>query len=365
MIFSFFYFLTSGIASALSNEHKLAAIELNERGFSIEGKPFRFIGANAVNLVFYDDFSLSVEEAIRTAKENGISVIRLFLDWGWGKPKDYDEILNLAANYNIYVILTLTDCCCSHDCSNIKEYFHKHAPYCNFTNQESINAFKNRIKQIIMRRNSVNGRVYRNDPTIFAWDIANEPEFWHFSYLEVHEWIREIAGYIKKLDPNHFVTITVATNNAYFDQSSHLYDMLNAAELDFFSFNFYSAPEKWNGEQLGDYRDQIISHISKFLSMGKPVIMAEFGFSPSGELNLKMRSNKETKQLYYKVFKESMDAAFSAGAAGVLFWGWGVPEARSIPMWWASEIHDATERNFTSLINEYRIPPPLDSVRSK
>ncbi len=203
-------FLNSLSFEALAAERKFVVIDQSGREFNIEGKPMRFIGANAVNLVFYDDFGLSVEEALRTAKENGISVIRLFLDWGWGKLEDYDEILNLASNYNIHVILALTDCCCSHDCLNMEEYFYNHAPYCNLTNQKSINAFKKRIKQIILRRNSVNGRIYRDDPIILAWDIANEPEFWNFDHLEVHKWIRDMARYIKRLDSNHLVTVTVS-----------------------------------------------------------------------------------------------------------------------------------------------------------
>ena len=248
----------------------------------------------------------------------------------------------------------------------MKEYLREHAPYCNFTKQESIDAFKNHIKQIIMRKNSINGRIYRDDQTIFAWDIANEPEFWHFDYFQVHKWIREIAGHIKKLDPNHLVTITVGTNNEHFQQvGSSLYEMLNVADLDFFSFNFYPAPENWDGEYLGGYKDQIAFYVNKFLSMKKPVIIAEFEFSPSGELNFRLRSSAETAQLYYKVFKESMDAAFSSGASGVMFWGWGVAEAKKVSMWWASEIHDATERNFSSFISEYRIPPTLSLPRSK
>lgn len=31
------------------------------------------------------------------------------------------------------------------------------------------------VKKIVNRRNSITGVLYRDDPTIMAWDLANEP----------------------------------------------------------------------------------------------------------------------------------------------------------------------------------------------
>ena len=36
-------------------------------------------------------------------------------------------------------------------------------------------AFKTYVKKIINRRNTITGVLYRDDPTIMAWDLANEP----------------------------------------------------------------------------------------------------------------------------------------------------------------------------------------------
>lgn len=37
------------------------------------------------------------------------------------------------------------------------------------------NAFKDYVKAILTRRNSITGVLYKDDPTIMAWDLANEP----------------------------------------------------------------------------------------------------------------------------------------------------------------------------------------------
>jgi endo-1,4-beta-mannosidase len=330
-------------------------IKVTLNSFIKDNKPFKFIGANAVNLVFYDDWDLDIEKAIRTAKENKISVLRCYIDWGWGKDEDIDRILDIASRNGIYVILTLTDCCCSGDYPNLKKYFEVHAPFCNITNSYSINAFKKRIKEVIERRNSINGRIYRDDPTIFAWEIANELEYQHFSKADVHRWIEDIAGYIKSLDKKHLLTIGINADSSEFDSESSLYEMFDVAILDFFSFHFYASGDFSTPQKVvalsDEYLGKIEFHTKKFLSMGKPVIMGEFGLNDSIGSNFKIKAAES----YIHAFKKCMDTAFSAGASGVMFWGWGIPEEKNVPMWWSQEGHSIIDESFCSLLKEYQI----------
>jgi|GEM_PF-1814358 len=344
-------------ASAKNNPRQ-SWIRLTKEGFVKEGKPFKFIGANAVNLVFYDDWDLDIEKTIRTAKENNISVLRLYIDLGWGKDDDFDRIFDLASQNGIHIILAFTDCCCSSDYATLKKYFEVHAPFCNITNEHSRKAFKKLIKQIISRINSVNNRLYRDDHTILAWEIANELEYWRFSDSQVRQWIDEIAGYIKKLDKNHLVTIGISTNNLESINNEDLLKIFGSPALDFFSFHFYPSAETkvFNNDLLFENTQKINSITKRFLSLGKPVIMAEFGFSGSVELNEKTRADSETADFYISAFKEYMDTAFNAGCAGVMFWGWGIPEVKRVPMWWSREDHSIADQKFCDFIKNYRIP---------
>ena len=36
-------------------------------------------------------------------------------------------------------------------------------------------AFRFAVKQLVTRKNTVNGRAYTDDPTIMSWQLANEP----------------------------------------------------------------------------------------------------------------------------------------------------------------------------------------------
>ena len=44
-----------------------------------------------------------------------------------------------------------------------------------FNDSGSRTIFKNHIKHIVMRRNTLNGRLYSEDPTVMAWGLLNEP----------------------------------------------------------------------------------------------------------------------------------------------------------------------------------------------
>ena len=39
----------------------------------------------------------------------------------------------------------------------------------------AVQAYKNYISTVLTRVNTVNGRTYSEDPTVFSWELANEP----------------------------------------------------------------------------------------------------------------------------------------------------------------------------------------------
>ena len=61
-----------------------------------------------------------------------------------------------------------------------------------------IDDFKATVRYVITRKNVYTGVAYRDEPAIFGWETGNEID-------STPEWTREIAAYIKELDPNHLV----------------------------------------------------------------------------------------------------------------------------------------------------------------
>lgn len=83
-----------------------------------------------------------------------------------------------------------------------------------YTDRQVKQDFKDYINMLVSRRNTVTGVTYRDDPTIFAWELANEPHTTD-GYEKsrnikpgtlVRDWVREIAAYVKSIDGNHMVS---------------------------------------------------------------------------------------------------------------------------------------------------------------
>jgi hypothetical protein len=68
--------------------------------------------------------------------------------------------------------------------------------------------FKAYINYVVNRVNTYNNVKYKNDKTIMAWELANEPENEQdVSGNEFYNWASEISNYIVSVDTNHLVGI--------------------------------------------------------------------------------------------------------------------------------------------------------------
>jgi mannan endo-1,4-beta-mannosidase len=88
-----------------------------------------------------------------------------------------------------------------------------------YRNVKANTAFKNFINYLVNRENTITGLHYSDDPTIMAWELANEPRPGSNTYLNYfYDWIHETAQYIHSIDPNHLVTTgnegTMGSNNS-------------------------------------------------------------------------------------------------------------------------------------------------------
>jgi len=63
--------------------------------------------------------------------------------------------------------------------------------------------YKDWVSHVLNRVNTLTGVAYKNDPTIFAWDLMNEPEV--SSVALAQGWFQEMATYIKTIDSNHLL----------------------------------------------------------------------------------------------------------------------------------------------------------------
>ena len=75
-------------------------------------------------------------------------------------------------------------------------------------------AYKNYVKTLLTRKNTITGVVYSEDPTVFAWELANEPETSANYEINrgikpgslVYNWVDEMSAFVKSLAPKHMVS---------------------------------------------------------------------------------------------------------------------------------------------------------------
>ena len=210
--------------------------------------------------------------------------------------------------------------------------------------------YKAHVRAVLLRRNAFSGRVYRDDPSIFGFDLMNEPRstadlyvtqrkaasgpVYNITYNSgdaLHGWVADMASYVKGIDPVHLLTVG---QEGFFGPSSPLYLYANpgpwaslegndfvrnhrARGIDFAATHRYV--DQWlctergaTAEgQLSFFRDWVDAHMQAAEEeLQMPRVLEEFG----GKLDKR-----------YALYKAAFDAfADSArrggGGGGVMFW---------------------------------------------
>jgi len=129
--------------------------------------------------------------------------------------------------------------------------------------------YKRLVKAVLTRTNPLTHIAYKDDPTIFAWELMNEPDILPTPLLKA--WITEMASYVKSIDPHHMLA------SGHSSLTTKLFE-LDVADIDFGTWHGYPAYEKITPLQFGEQIDEFCSIAA---SHQKPVILEEFGIARS------------------------------------------------------------------------------------
>ncbi len=152
-----------------------------------------------------------------------------------------------------------------------------------WTNDKAKEYYRQSVQKLVLRKNTVNGILYKDDPTIFAWDLCNEP--WDrddTSAKTMAAWISEMAAYVKSLDKNHMVTAGLEgyyLNNGQHYSGTDFILCQQSKDIDFTTFHIYPASE-WN-----HYSKSTVDFLLKrwikdsHEVLKKPIVMEEFGIA--------------------------------------------------------------------------------------
>ena len=202
------------------------------------------------------------------------------------------------------------------------------------TCDECTELLKKHITNVVNRVNSYTGEKYIDDPTIFSWQICNEPHAFGDENKEAFEnWMTEVAKHIRSLDPNHLISSgSEGIAGSEFDKS--LYERIHTkSDIDYFTLHIWPLNWGWvDGSNMKDSLELCIERTNKYIAehieLGvkhqRPVVIEEFGMPRDGR-KYQLDVPTECRDRYMEnVFEQVVLSSRNQGVlAGCNFWAWG------------------------------------------
>ncbi|MCA1817667.1 MAG: cellulase family glycosylhydrolase [Acidobacteria bacterium] len=362
-IFYFALAVAVGAAIYLTVSDPAAERRLPPRGFVTasgtrfvaDGEPFRFAGAN-VAVMYRDEDRALMPQTLRHAAEMNLKVVRVWAN-GEGGPEDgvtsvgadradwprthrfrfapnvwneeafvqLDRVLAEAARNHLRVQLTLANWW--RDTGGVSQYLRwagiagaadDSAPYgvnneiamAFYSNAVTRQLYKEHVEKIVNRRNTITGVAYRDDPTIFSYELMNEAQAPTGRWAERRQWMAEMSAFVKSLDPFHLVASGSWGYRSAVERRAWLEEQ-KLPTLDFCDVHNYPRDDRdtfvTSTRSLAEF---IENRAAAAYSINKPLVVGEFGISPDGF--------EGTSQPDW--FRALYEATARAGVSGTIFW---------------------------------------------
>lgn len=331
-------------------------VKTNGTNFILNNKPFFYSGTNNYYLHYQSNFMIN--DVFKSAQKMNLKVIRTwgFIDRGsldgrvgdidppghkagvyfqfWNttlQRPDFNEgkfglqrldnVIYLASQYGLKLIIVLVN--------NWKEFggMDQYILWYNlkyhddfYTNEKCKNAYKQWIKKLLNRKNTFTGMVYKDDPTIMAWGLANEPRCSgsgryprssSCTTKTITNWINEMSAFVRQYDKNHLIA---SGDEGFFSRggSDWTYNGFSGVDFDAIlklpNINFgtmHLYPDHWQ-KSLDWSSKWIKDHQESSVKVNKPVILEEFGY--------KDKAKRE------QVYSTWTDLVYRKDIAGDNFW---------------------------------------------
>ncbi|GMH41892.1 hypothetical protein BSKO_09802 [Bryopsis sp. KO-2023] len=230
-------------------------------------------------------------------------------------PGDYNEdalqaldwVIAEAGRRGLKLIMTFADNWKDGDSRShwTVDFFGKE-PMDFFTDAKIIDAYKEHITTMVTRTNTVNGIKYKDDPTIFSWNLMNEPRcdcqiqfggpFCELSCAKlVNDWIAEISTHLKQQDPNHMAVVgeegfyslspwkhwvnpdAFFSGGAPWSQRAGQDFVENHRHKSIDYLSVHTWPDNWGLPEVWFQETWVREHTNDAWWMNKPFVVEEFG----------------------------------------------------------------------------------------
>ena len=206
-----------------------------------------------------------------------------------------------------------------------------------YTNEKAQTLYRKYIGMLVYRKNVYSKKLYKNDPTIMAWELANEPRPLNVGNLDNNikvfaNWVDTMASYIHSIAPNQLVTTGSEGTKGTLNSVDYAFKANQSRYIDYITFHIW--PKNWGWykadqpETFGITKKNTLQYIKEHLNLAtklnKPGVIEEFGFVRDRETFSPDSTTKARDNYYalmFQLFTDSLKAGKPIG--GINFWGWG------------------------------------------
>ena len=198
--------------------------------------------------------------------------------------------------------------------------------YFNDKAQEMMN---NHIENVIHRKNSVTGVVYKKDPTIMAWQLANEPRGYDVPE-EYREWTKRTAAFIKNLDKDHLVCLGTEGNTSGEAAGVNVLLDNDNPDIDYITMHIWAQNWGWfDPTQGAEVYNEAIQKVDKYWDdhirvakiLNKPIVLEEFGIARDNSSYNPTQTTVWRDKFYTHLFDKVVQSIADDGAVkGLNFW---------------------------------------------
>ncbi|MFZ6029919.1 MAG: cellulose binding domain-containing protein [Chloroflexota bacterium] len=291
--------------------------------FCLDGKPYYFAGTNVYDFFTFGDGSSTATQAdienrfmdkpridahMARLQADGVGVVRLWMfsheTWHGFEPAEgvyneaqfmlFDYIIESAKNHGIKLLPVFENYWEAYGGIDTRLEWEGltggHPGRAIFFNKDvcpgCFSQYKNYVQYVLNRTNHYSGIQYKNEPTIFAWELMNEPRYQGVSPEEnvsgatLRAWVDEMGAYIKAIDSNHMLGTGLEAHESRFgfggDEGNPFIYIHQSEYIDFTSAHPYPT-EEWADLSIEETRALIRTWINESHDViGKPFFMGEF-----------------------------------------------------------------------------------------
>ncbi len=203
----------------------------------------------------------------------------------------------------------------------------------------AVELYRDYVSKIIARKNSVNGRIYRDDPAIMTWELANEPRPCADDSTAAQDvpifcnWVDATAKFIHAEAPNQLVCTGSEGVWGSLQKPEFFIAAHKSPAIDYVTVHMWLKNWSWIKTvelgadfetAVGKARDHVEMH-NKIATdiLKKPLVLEEFGLPRDYEKYLPDSPTTARDEYYRRMFEqvaESCQAGRALQAAN--FWAW-------------------------------------------